>query len=176
MTVAAQPGTWTVDTALSTAAFTVRNLLFKTVPGTFPIRSAAVTVGEDGKPRTLTATLDADGFSTGTPKRDIHIKGADFLDSAVHPDVTFASTSIAEAGAGEWRIEGTLTLRGRTSPVVLTAHSIGATGPDRAEISATGRIKRREAGITKGPALFIGEDVDIELTVVLRPAGPGGVQ
>jgi hypothetical protein len=25
----------------------VRNLLFKTVPGTFPIRAAAVTVGED---------------------------------------------------------------------------------------------------------------------------------
>ncbi|MFL6110242.1 MAG: YceI family protein, partial [Catenulispora sp.] len=63
----------------STAAFSVRNMIFKTVQGRFPIESAEVSVDADGVPRSVTATLDAAGFSTDHPKRDTHVRGKDFL-------------------------------------------------------------------------------------------------
>jgi hypothetical protein len=46
--------------------------------------------------------------------------GPDVLDVAQHPDITFASTAIAAAGANRWNVTGRLTLHGQTRPVTLT--------------------------------------------------------
>jgi hypothetical protein len=58
-----QAGTCSVEPTGSTAAFSVRNMIFKTVQGRFPIESAEISVDADGVPRSVTATLDAAGFS-----------------------------------------------------------------------------------------------------------------
>ncbi|WP_353962281.1 YceI family protein [Streptomyces mirabilis] len=72
-------------------------MIFKPVHGRFPILSAEVLVDADGAPLTVTATLDAAGFSTDNPKRDTHVRGEDFLHADAHPHPTFRSTA---AGAG----------------------------------------------------------------------------
>ncbi|MCX5182916.1 YceI family protein [Streptomyces sp. NBC_00268] len=93
-----QAGTWSVEPSKSAAAFPVRNMIFKTVHGRFPILSAEVLVDADGAPLTVTATLDAAGFSTDNPKRDTHVRGEDFLHADAYPHPAFHGRS--DAGAG----------------------------------------------------------------------------
>jgi len=168
MSVTARPGVWTVDPQESAAEFTVRNLLFKTVRGSFPIRTATLTVDEGGRPRSLTAVLAADGFETGNPKRDTHVRGKDFLAAQAHPDLSFTSTAITPVGPDTWRIEGDLTVRGTTSRLVLDA-AAKSLDVDRAEVTAAGTLKRHAAGVAYGPTFMVGKDIGVELTVVLRP-------
>lgn len=163
-----QPGTWTVDPAASTVAFSVRNFLINTVRGNFPIQSASVIVGEDHQPSVVSATLDVNGFFTGNTRRDTHIKSAQFFDGMKYPTVGFRSTSICETSPGEWRIAGELALRDQVSPLVLTARADAAPGCDRAEVVARAQIDRRQVGLAAGPSLVIGNSVSVEVSVVLR--------
>lgn len=172
MTITARPGAWTLDTTSSSAEFAVRNLLVKTVRGSFPIRTATVSIGDAGRPRTLRAVLPAGGFATDSSVRDNHIKhikSKRILDTAAYPDLMFDSTGIAAAGPDTWLIDGGLTVRDHTSPLELVA-TIRAFDPDRAEVTTTATLHRHAASISNVPAFVVGKDIAIELTAVLRPA------
>jgi polyisoprenoid-binding protein YceI len=67
--------------------------------------------------------IDATTLTTGVEKRDEHLRSADFLDVANHPELSFRSTRVVLTGnpAGPWaNIEGELTIRGITRPVTLS--------------------------------------------------------
>jgi polyisoprenoid-binding protein YceI len=133
-----QAGTWSVQPTGSTATFSVRNMIFRTVQGRFPIESAEVSVDADGVPRSVTATLDAAGFSTDHPKRDTHVRGKDFLHTDAHPHLTFRSTAVEPQGPGTWLVKGQLTLREVTSEVHLTVRA-EQDGDDTAEVATDRR-------------------------------------
>jgi len=166
--VIARPGTWTIDTTASTAEFAVRKLFIKTVRGSFPISEGRVIVDSEGEPRSVAATLDATGFTSGNPKRDDHVRSAQFLNVARNPSLSFTSSGVTRQGPQTWRIEGVLTIRGEQSGVTLIAEA-GRLSADDAEITATARVSRREAGVAAWPTFLIGEHVDITLTIRLRP-------
>lgn len=167
MSTAVQPGTWSVDPAGSSAVFSVRNMIFKTVRGRFPILSAEVSVTPDGVPRSASATLDATGFSTGNAKRDAHVRDKDFLHTDVHPELSFRSTAVAPQEAGTWLVDGVLTLRDVSSDVRLTAR-VEQIRDDTARVSAVTRLDRRAAGLPAGPSFLVGHEVDVELELAFR--------
>ncbi|MFH8534970.1 YceI family protein [Streptomyces tendae] len=167
MTNAIQAGTWSVEPTGSTAAFTVRNMIFRSVQGRFPIESAEVSVDADGVPQTVTATLDAAGFSTDHPKRDAHVRGKDFLHTDAHPRLTFRSTAVVPQEPGTWLVQGRLTLRGVTSDVHLTVR-VEQDGDDTAEVIATTLLDRRAAGVGYGPSFLVGREVAVQLDLRLR--------
>ncbi|HET8648151.1 MAG TPA: YceI family protein, partial [Vicinamibacteria bacterium] len=82
-----------------------------------------------------------------------------------------------------YRIQGELTIRGVTRPVVLEAEAGGIAadpwGSRRAGFSARTSINRRDFGLTWNQALetgglLVGEKVDIELEVeAVRPLAEG---
>jgi polyisoprenoid-binding protein YceI len=162
-----QAGTWSVEPTGSTAAFSVRNMIFKTVQGRFPIESAEISVDADGVPRSVTATLDAAGFSTDHPKRDTHVRGKDFLHTDAHPHLTFRSTAVVPQEPGTWLVKGRLTLREVTSEVHLTVRA-EQNGHDTAEVVATTLLDRRAAGIGYGPSFLVGRKVTVELDLKLH--------
>jgi polyisoprenoid-binding protein YceI len=162
MSYSIQAGTWSVEPTGSTAAFSVRNMIFKTVQGRFPIESAEVSVDADGVPRSVTATLDAAGFSTDHPKRDTHVRGKDFLHTDAHPHLTFRSTAVVAQEPGTWLVKGRLTLREVTSEVHLTVRA-EQNGDDTAEVVATTLLDRRAAGVGYGPSFLVGRKVAVEL-------------
>ena len=51
--------------------------------------------------------------------------GPEVLDVARHPEIAFRSTSAEAAGAGGWKLQGTLTLHGETKPVVVQVSEKG---------------------------------------------------
>jgi polyisoprenoid-binding protein YceI len=164
---------WTIDTAHTQILFSVDHLGFTQVRGVF--RDYDGTVAFD--PENLEATevslaIDAASVDTLWEARDEHIRSADFLDAANHPEITFVSTGVAATGDNAAEITGDLTIRGETRPVTLAAtlNNLGPNPfmPDQeiAGFTLTGEVDRTEFGIDFG-APAIGAVLPVEITVEL---------
>jgi polyisoprenoid-binding protein YceI len=124
--------------------------------------------------------IQSRSIDTGNELRDTHLRSADFFDTDQYPEIKFQSTAIQLAGRG-LTIDGTLTMKGVTHPVVLTGTVLSLTpesdGRDRAEFDATTSINRLDYDITwnrvaEGGGMLLGDDVSIEIAVeaVRQPA------
>lgn len=176
-----QPGTtttWQIDPAHSNVEFAVKHLMISTVRGRFGDVSGTVTSdGTTPAGSHVVARLGAGSIDTRQAQRDQHLVSADFLDVEHYPEITFVSTTITPTGDDEFTITGDLTIRGVSRQITLEATSEGRGkdpwGGERAGFSATGKIDRRDFGLTYNQALetggvVVGNDlkltIDVELT------------
>ncbi|MDS1269421.1 YceI family protein [Lipingzhangella sp. LS1_29] len=166
-------GTWTIDTAHSEVAFSVRHMMVSRVKGRFEKFTATLTVPEDRSQSTLTATIDAGSINTDQEQRDEHIRSADFFDVANHPEFHFEATEIRPRGE-DFSVLGNLTIKGNTRPVELAAEFNGVTqdpwGNDRAGFHATTEISRKDFGVDiempmDGGGVVVGDRIRIEIDV-----------
>ncbi len=67
---------------------------------------------------TGTVIVDAASLDTQNPKRDRHLRSADFFDVANHPDLTVTVLGIRPTATGS-TVMGGLTVRGRARPVAF---------------------------------------------------------
>ncbi len=182
----AQQATWNIDTAHSSTQFSVRHMMVGTVRGEFASTKGSVRLdGNDLATAVVEATVDASSISTREPKRDAHLKSADFFDVEKFPTLTFKSTKVAPVAPGKLRMTGDLTMHGVTRSVVFDVE--GPTqaikdnrGNQRVGASATATISRKDFGLTWNATLeaggvVVGDEVKITLDVALTqvPAGSG---
>ena len=172
--------TWQFDTAHSSISFRVRHMMFAKVRGHFGKWQGSLTGAADqlGSAST-TVTIDAASIDTGTADRDAHLRSADFLDVAKFPTMTFVSTGVSVKGDA-LTINGDLTIRDTTRPIVLTAERTGEGkdpwGNARLGFSGHTRLSRKDFGLVWNQLLetggaVVGDDIDVDLDVeVLRPA------
>jgi len=178
----AQTSPWQIDASHSAAQFAVKHMMVSTVRGQFNKLSG--TIAWDGKSFTTASvdiTIDAASVDTREPKRDDHLRSADFFDVAKFPTATFKSTRIEPAGQGRLKMSGDLTLRGVTKPVVFdvtgpTAAIKDPGGNQRAGATATTTINRKDFGLVWNRALdsggvVVGEEVTITVDVELISRG-----
>lgn len=162
---------WEIDSAHSGINFSVRHLVIAKVRGRFTRWTGSIEA-EDGDPAraSVTVTIDASSIDTGVAERDAHLKSADFLDVANHPEITFTSKRFAKGG----KLTGNLTIHGVTREVVLDVEDAGRTkdpwGNQRAGFSATASIDRKEFGLTwnqllEAGGVMVGDRVDVEIEV-----------
>ena len=181
--VSAQQTSWQIDSTHSSAQFSVRHMMVANVRGEFGKMNGAVQW--DGKTFSnaqVEVTIDAASINTREPKRDDHLRSADFFDVAKHPTLTFKSTKVEAAGPGKLKMTGDLTMRGVTRPVVFDV--TGPTdvikdgrGTSRVGASATATISRKEFGLTWNRAIetggvVVGDDVTITIDVALISRPP----
>ena len=161
---------WAIDPERSRVGFTVKNMIFKTVPGHFSEVAGTITLDDADVTHSLVEiTVKTASIDTGHPKRDAHLRTADFLDVENIPEMTFKSTRVEEAGPSALRVAGDLTIRGTTRPVTLEV-AIGQRGADdrnRETITytATTRIVRHDFGVSWGPRFMVGGALDLKLSV-----------
>lgn len=168
--------TWKLDPAHTTVEFAVKHMMFTTVRGRFKSLSGTIIVDEANPDRsTVEVEIDAASIDTGVADRDAHLRSADFLDTANHPQITFRSTKVegAHKAAGDrFKVRGDLSIRGKSIPVTLEASFEGAGkdpwGNEKAGFSAKTEIDRREWGLTWNQALetggiLVGTGVKIEI-------------
>lgn len=172
------PGTWVTDPAHTMAGFTARHLMVTKVRGRFDEVGGEIEVGEALEDSTVRVRIGAASITTSQPQRDEHLRSSDFLDVERFPELTFQSTGIERVGERTLRIEGALTIRDVTRPVVLAAEYLGMVtdpwGNPKFALTATARIDREDFGITWNQALetggvLVGKDVDIEIEVQAVP-------
>ncbi|GAP80443.1 putative YceI-like family protein [Brachybacterium sp. SW0106-09] len=149
------PGTWTLDPAHTSAAFTVRHAGISKARGQFTDVEGELVVAEGGEDLAFTATLKTESVSTSNPDRDAHLKSADFFDVENNPTITFRSTELK----GD-TLHGELTINGITKPVELDFTYEGAAtdpfGIYRAGFTGETTISRKEFGLTWNAALEAG--------------------
>jgi len=174
------PVTYDVDTSHAVAGFKVRHLMLAHVRGQLGPVTGTVFIDEaDLAGSRVDVSIDARGIDTREPRRDEHLRSADFLDVATHPNVTFRSTRVeAPRGAsGELRVTGDLTIRGVTRPVTLEVEALPPAikdpwGNARRGVSARGRINRKDWGLEWNMALeaggvVVGDEVTLEIEAEL---------
>lgn len=174
--------TWTVDPAHSTVGFSVRHMMISNVKGAFD-RFTATVDGNPADPSTakISATIEVASVNTREPKRDDHLRSADFFDAAKFPQMTFVSTKVEKVSATKAKVTGNLTLRGVTKPVTLdveyTAPVKSPWGQTVIGANATGKINRQDFGVSFSKTLETGgllvDDqvtLQLELELVQKPA------
>ncbi|HEX8242673.1 MAG TPA: YceI family protein [Longimicrobium sp.] len=155
---------WTIDAAHTLVEFSAKHMMITTVKGRFTDVKGEIRMDETNPGRSsATAELGVASIDTGVGQRDDHLRSADFLDAENFGEITFQSTKVEGAvdRVGDtFQLTGDLTIRGTTRPVTLEVTFDGRGkdpwGGERAAFSATGRIDRRDFGLTWNQALETG--------------------
>jgi len=166
---------WEIDSGHSGVHFAVRHMVLAKVRGKFTRWSGAVVTEDGDEARSsVEVVIDASSIDTGVADRDAHLKSADFLDAAHHPEITFKAERTERLDPERWRVLGLLTIRGVARPVVLEVEYAGRTrdpwGHERAGFTAKTSIDRKDFGLTwnqvlETGGLVVGERVDIEIEI-----------
>ena len=167
--------TWNVDPAHAEIGFAVRHLMISTVRGRFGTVTGTVIVDETNpKNSTIDVSVDVTSIDTRQEMRDNHLRSADFFDAANHPTMHFVSKRIEGNVPDEFKVTGDLTIRGTTREVTLDATLEGRGtdpwGNERAGFSATGKINRKDFGLTwnqnlEAGGVMVGEEVKMSIDV-----------
>ena len=120
-TTTARPieGTYAADPIHSSFGFGVKHMGVSTFRGTLSDVDATLSA-EDGE-LSLVGTARPESISIVKPEQfRAHVLGAEFFDIENHPEIGFRSTSVELAEDGTARVEGELTIKGISKPIVAT--------------------------------------------------------
>jgi polyisoprenoid-binding protein YceI len=172
--------TWSIDPAHSHVEFAVKHLMIATVKGRFGVVHGTVQTDDADPARGIAEIeIDVDSIDTREPKRDAHLRSADFFDVEKYPKITFRSSRITDVSGDRFKLSGDLTIHGVTREVTLDVTSEGRGrdpwGGERAGFSATTKIKRGDFGLTWNQALETGgfvvsDEVKVSLDIELVKA------
>ena len=168
---------WQIDTSHSQISFSVRHMMISKVRGGFEDFSGTVNFDpENPAQTTVNFAIEASSINTKVADRDNHLKSADFLDAANHPQLKFESTSVDLIDSENAKLHGNLTIRDITKPVTLAVEYNGQTkspwGTTNAGFSAKTKIDRKDWGLVWNMALetggiLVGDKIDIDIDLEL---------
>src|SRR3954469_15631523 len=169
----AGPNTWTVDTAHSSAGFSVKHMMVSTVRGTLgPIKGTLDYDGTSLASLKADISIDVSQINTGNSNRDGDLKSANFFDVAKYPTATFKSKRAEAAGQGLFNLIGDLTMHGVTKEVTLNVEGPSAAiktqqGGQKVGASATTTLNRRDFGLQYNSLIEAGPVVGDEIQVTI---------
>ena len=163
-------GRYTVDPLHSQVTFTVNHLGFSTYRGMFGNVTGSMIIDPKAPFKTkVVIDIPIRSITTTVKQLDAHLLAPSFFDAARFPTAHFESTSVKSMGKRA-RIEGRLTLKGTTRPVVLDASLVGAgvmMGKRTVGFDATMLIRRSAFGISEGIPL-IPDEVPLVISVAFE--------
>jgi len=155
---------WSLDPTHTLVEFSTKHMMITTVKGRFANLSGTIIADEENpSASSVEVEIEAASIDTGVEQRDEHLRSGDFLDVETHPTITFRSKRLegayGEVG-DEFRLVGDITIRGTTREITLDVSFEGRGkdpwGGERASFSATGKIDRRDFGLTWNQAMEAG--------------------
>jgi polyisoprenoid-binding protein YceI len=152
-TVAAEPGSWTIDSMHSFVTFTVEHFTVALARGLASGPTGTIRIAPDLLYSSVQASIDAATITTGNAMRDERVLGPDVLDAATYPTIDFSSRALTQASPDRYALEGDLTIHGVTKPVTLDLVLRGVItdtwGKTRLGLTATAEIERSDFGVLK---------------------------
>lgn len=166
---------WVLDASHSDIQFKVKHLMITTVTGSFRKFNGTVTTEDDDiTTAKIHFTADINSISTNNEQRDAHLQNNDFFDADNHPSLTFTGDKLEKINDEDYKLHGTLTMRGVSKPVVLNVEFGGIItdpwGNTRAGYTVTGKINRLDFGVSfskvsETGAVLLGHDVNFTANV-----------
>jgi polyisoprenoid-binding protein YceI len=166
--------TWSLDSAHTSAGFSVRHMMIANVRGEFRKLSGTLELDRARPERSsVNVTIETASIESHEPARDTHLKSADFFDVEKYPEITFHSTKWQQKPSGELLVTGDIAIHGVTKEVVLRAE--GPTeevkdpwGGTRIGFSAKTKINRKDFGlgwnvVLEAGGIAVSEDVVITI-------------
>lgn len=162
-------GIYNVDVDHSDVAFKVKHMMISNVKGQFNKYSGSFEYDEKTKTlKALNGTVDINSINTDNPKRDAHLKSADFFDVAKYPSMTLKVTKVDGDTAYTQ-----LTIHGITKDVKMELELSGNVikdpwGYTRTGLSLSGKINRKDFGLNwnqliEAGGVMVGDDVKISI-------------
>src|SRR3954463_14650516 len=111
-------GTYVLDPAHTRIGFVARHAMVTKVRGQFnEFEGSAVVDADDFTKSSAQLTIQAASIDTRNEQRDGHLRSNDFLAMDEHPEITFLSTGVSQAGATTFEAAAAPPIRGATRPV-----------------------------------------------------------
>jgi len=164
---------WNIDTSHSGIHFTIRHMVISKVRGAFERWQGTLAYDEQNPLASkVSVRIEAASIDTREPKRDAHLRSADFFDVESHPALSFESTKVEKLGEDQLLVTGDLTIRGVTRSVALETELLGGGkdpwGKRRLGFSARTKINRKDFGLNWNQVLeaggvLVAEQVEISL-------------
>ncbi|WP_201587185.1 YceI family protein [Psychrobacter jeotgali] len=169
-----QAATYHLDPTHTNVRFAIDHFNTSTNTGGFYNLTGQLEYDPSANVGNISLLIPVNSLNTGNKAFDITLKGADFFDTEKYPLAYFKSTkwhfANKKAGAAVTKVEGDLTLRGITNPVVLTATKFNCyfnlllkkpvCGGD-----FTTTIDRSQWNLDKYTLLGITEKVDLDIQI-----------
>jgi polyisoprenoid-binding protein YceI len=167
---------WALDPAHSEVTFKVKHMMITNVTGKLTDYNVeAYTDKDDFSNAEVTFVGKLASINTGNEQRDEHLRSADFFDVENNAEVVFKATDYSMSG-DDITLEGDLTIRGVTKPIVLDVefNGIGKDpwGNTKAGFTVKGKLNRKDFGLTWNAALetggvLVGDEVKITCEIQL---------
>ncbi|MFW5663558.1 MAG: YceI family protein [bacterium] len=160
---------WVLDPTHSEILFKVKHLMITNVKGEFRNFSGEID-GEDFSKSKAKITIDGSSVFTNNEDRDKHLVSADFFDVENHQELTFVSKAFTRVDDENYKLEGTLTMKGVSKDITLDVEFGGTNkdpwGNEKAGFSVNGKINRKDWGLNWNATLetggvLVGEEVNI---------------
>ena len=172
--LAAATGTWVIDPAHTSLAFSARHAMVAKVRGVFTEFDGTFTIdGANPANSSASLTIVASSIDTKVADRDAHLKSPDFLDVEAFPAITFTSTGVAVKG-NDIVVTGDLTIHGVTKSVDVTYELVGISqdpwGNTKIGFEGSAKISRKDFGLVWNAALetggvLVGDEIKLNLDV-----------
>ena len=158
-----------VDPLHTAATFSVSHLGLSLQRGSFGRTTGMVILDRTAGKGSIDVAIDAASVTSGSPSRELMLKGEEYFNVGQFPLITFRSTSLKFDGDRVVGADGELTIRGVTKPVTLTVADFKcaihpATKKPACGCEVTASVKRSDFGMTKNQA-STGDDVNIAIAI-----------
>lgn len=165
----AAPETYVVQNSHTYPRFSYSHFGYSTQLSRFNKTSGKIVFDAAAKKGSVDIVIDTKSVDTGDDLFNEHIQAEDFLNTAKFPTATFKSTKVLFNGDQPAKIEGQLTLKGVTKPVVLTVASFKQMPHPMLKKDAIGAdafvvVKRSDFNMGKY-APYVGDEVRIDIAV-----------
>ena len=155
---------WQTDPSHTSIGFMARHMMLSKVRGEFQDFTIDFNLDEE-RPETASveARIKTASIFTKDAQRDAHLKGADFFNAELFPEMVFKSKHIDITRKDHACVEGELTIRDVTKPIVLDVTYLGTSkspwGATSVGFEASTKINREDWGLTWNVALGSGGGV-----------------
>lgn len=111
---------WKVDTVHSKIRFSAKHMVISEVEGQFnEYEIDAFSENDDLTDTKVEVKLNVSSLDTKNEDRDKHLRSADFFEAEKYPNITFVSTSIEKINDEKYKLQGDLTIKDVTKPIML---------------------------------------------------------
>jgi polyisoprenoid-binding protein YceI len=170
--------TYNIDPMHSSVGFSVTHMVINKVRGKFTEFTGTVTV--DGKSvEGAKGTIQTKSVDTGIPRRDNHLRSADFFDATKYPTITFEVKRTEKKGDDTVLI-GDFTMHGVTKelslPVTISGPIKDPMGSTRIGLEGKTKLNRKDYGLKYNQMLetggmVVGDEIEIEINAEGVKAG-----